>query len=62
MSDSLESALLRRLVDGDVDSEQFAESTGSDHNAVVGVIKSLVAHEMVVAEVRGALQALCFAA
>ena len=51
----LEQALLRALHEQGVveNSEAFASSQGVDHNVVVGVIKSLEAHEMIVAEVRG---------
>ena len=50
-------ALLLKQVDRDgavADSGEFAAANGWDHNAVVGVIKSLEAAEMVVTKVRSA--------
>lgn len=48
-------ALLLKTVDRDgsiADSGDFAAANGWDHNAVVGVIKSLEAAELVVTKVR----------
>lgn len=50
----LEGALLAALqTDGAIaDTGEFAKHLGQEHNAVVGVVKSLEAAEMVVVEVR----------
>lgn len=50
----LEGALLAQLhADGAIaDTGEFAARVGQDHNAVVGVMKSLEAAEMIVVEVR----------
>eukprot|EP00887_Chlorella_sp_A99_P007574 scaffold28.g7574.t1 len=47
----MEAALLKAIDEaGEVASDAFAEQQREDHNAVVGVIKSLLAHEMIEAE------------
>jgi hypothetical protein len=50
----IEAALLKQVhADGAIaDSGEFAAANGWDHNAVVGVIKSVEAAEMVVTQVR----------
>ncbi len=58
MAEAIEASILRSLNDnGQVaDTGDFATSTGVDHLAVVGVMKSLQVAEMVVVEVRRALR------
>lgn len=53
MAEAIETALLKHVNDhGDCkDSGEFATALGVDHLAVVGVIKSLQASEMIVAQV-----------
>jgi hypothetical protein len=50
--EDLESKLLRAVNDGGIaDSGKYAESLRIDHQVVVGIIKSLLAYEMVIVEV-----------
>lgn len=57
----LEASLLAAIHQHDVveDSLQFARSQEADHLAVVGVIKSLEAYEMIQSEVRCRLRVPC---
>lgn len=54
MADNIEQSLLQALAqNGSIaDTGAFATQLGVDHLAVVGVMKSLQASEMIVAEVR----------
>lgn len=54
MTDSIEPQLLQRLGQGDIaDTGDFAKELNVDHNALVGVLKSLLAHEMITTQVGG---------
>jgi 3-hydroxyisobutyrate dehydrogenase-like beta-hydroxyacid dehydrogenase len=51
----LEKKLLAAINDaGSIESMDFAGKQGVDHNAVVGVIKSLEAYDMIIVKVRHA--------
>lgn len=55
MADSIEPLLLQRLGQGDIeDTGDFAKELNVDHNALVGVLKSLLAHEMITTQVGAA--------
>lgn len=53
MAVNLEESLLKTINEvGEVkDSGEWAQSLGVDHGTLVGTIKSLIAHEMIVAQV-----------
>ena len=54
MAENLQTELLQAVAhDGGVpDSGELASAMGADHNTLVGTIKSLLAYEMIIAEVR----------
>ncbi len=61
MAEKLQAELLQAIDQngGVPDSGEFASAAGVDHNTLVGAIKSLLAYEMISAEVRYQRSAPC---